>query len=161
MNFEPANVIGFPLNSFKWCFNCVSELSYEMGNLNPEFTLLFNYKGLVKFKRGVGVRKCFKVYRIIYGCIFLSLNSRNLIRFIEQMTFSYSLYLSLNLSLYLSIYLSLFLSIYLSLSFSPSRFYFLEAKLLYKRWCPSACLYVCMPVCMSGLGGNVIFLAPI
>ncbi len=35
--------------------------------------------------------------------------------------------------------------------------YFLVAKLLYKYKCPSVCMYVCM----SGLGGNVIFSAPI
>ncbi len=39
---------------------------------------------------------------------------------------------------------------------SKAHKYFLVAKLLYKSKCPSLCLYVCL----SGLGGNVIFSAP-
>ena len=38
----------------------------------------------------------------------------------------------------------------------PPEHSLLAAKLLYKSKCPSVCMYVCL----SGLGGNVIFSAP-
>ena len=41
------------------------------------------------------------------------------------------------------------------------KYYFLVAKLLYKRQCPSVRLSVGMRVCMSGLEGNMILSAPI
>ncbi len=135
------------LNSFKWGLNCVFERSFEMGEYKSLIHSFVQLERVVNFKRGVGVGKCFKVY---LRCIFLPLNSRNLIRFIEQMTFlsyyrwenrkkcpnlstttfislSYSLYLSLTLSIYLlislSIYLFIYLFVYLSIYLSLSLFF--------------------------------------
>ena len=114
---------------FKLCFRTI----IWNGEYKSRIHSFVQLERVVNFKRGVGVGKCFILY---LRCIFLPLNSRNLIIFIGQMTFlsyyrwknrkkcpnlstttfislSYSLYLSLTLSIYLLISLSIYLFIYL------------------------------------------------